>query len=83
MPLSIIHPIHRHDCSGCEFLGRVGQEDVYQCDDIDLIRRYGSEESENKALPISVVRRFENSAEWHGALSLYDRSLVARGLRRA
>ena len=82
MPASIVRPVHQHDCNGCRFLSRneFANEDVYQCDDIDLIRRHGSEEHENRALPICVVRdwKAKGDAGWTLALRLYDQSLLAR-----
>lgn len=70
-------PQHTHDCSGCTFIGRNGEEDVYFCDHVDLIRRYGSAEEENHSLPISIVRRHADvRAGWTQALALYDAFLL-------
>lgn len=76
-------PRHQHDCSGCTFLGRNGNEDVYFCDHVDLIRRYGSSGEEYHSLPISIVRRHSDTREgWRVALALYDAFLLGSAYMR-
>lgn len=74
-------PRFEHDCSGCQYLGTTASGyDVYQCDHIDLILRFGDAEEDNKALPISIVaRNRQDSPMWVAALELYE----ARYRRRA
>lgn len=65
-------PQYEHDCGGCQFLGNLDDMDVYQCDHIDLIIRFGSSPEENQSMPISIVRRYEKDSVLTRALELYD-----------
>lgn len=64
-------PMHTHDCDGCAYLGHVSGEDVYHCDHIDLIRRYGSLGHEYHSFPISIARNLPD-ARWKQAVAMYD-----------
>jgi hypothetical protein len=67
-------PRYEHDCRGCRFLGHVNDKDVYECDRIDLILRFGDNEQDNKAMVIPYVRNHlaARNEEWKAALALFD-----------
>lgn len=52
-----VRPVHKHDCTKCEFLGRLDGKDLYFCRAEDAFTsRYGSEPSANASRAARFAR---------------------------
>lgn len=50
---TVVSPKFRHDCTSCEFLGRLNGEDLYRCQNTgDFSRRFGNSAEENGSLGV-------------------------------